>query len=58
MLPSLETLPGKEVLSDTLVSSSIWKFICIVLLLANLKNLPLVWHVSTFHLVLCVAGPA
>ena len=43
---SLETLPGKEALSDTLVSSSIWKLLCIVLILANFKNLPLVWHVS------------
>ena len=56
MLLSLETLPGKEVLSDTLVSSSIWKILCIVLLLANLKNLPLVWHVSTCCLVLFAAG--
>ena len=58
MLLSLEALPGKEVLSDTLVSSSIWKLLCIVLLLANLKNLPLVWHVSTCCLVLFAAGPA
>ena len=43
---SLETLPGKEVFSDTLVSSSVWKVLCIVLILANFKNLPLVWHVS------------
>lgn len=48
MMPfTLETLPGKEVLSDTLVPSSIWKLICIVLILVNFKNLPLIWHVST-----------
>ena len=43
---SLDNVPGKEVLSDTLVSSSVWKFLCIILILANFKNLPLVWHVS------------
>lgn len=43
---TLETLPGKEVLSDTLVPSSIWKLICIILILVNFKNLPLIWHVS------------
>jgi len=44
---TLETLPGKEVLSDSLVPSSIWKLICIILILVNFKNLPLIWHVST-----------
>lgn len=43
---SLETLPGKEVLADTLVPSSIWKFLCILLIIVNFKNLPLIWHVS------------
>jgi len=43
---TLETLPGKEILSDTLVPSSIWKLFCIVLILVNFKNLPLIWHVS------------
>ncbi|KAM0797218.1 hypothetical protein BDR22DRAFT_882274 [Usnea florida] len=49
-----------EVLSDTLVSSSIWKLLCIVLLLANLKNLPLVWHVrllNAFRFVLRCERP-
>ena len=44
---TLETLPGKEVLADTLVPSSIWKFLCILLIIVNFKNLPLIWHVST-----------
>ena len=43
---SLDNLPGKEVFSDTLVSSSIWKLLCIILIFVNLKTLPLVWHVS------------
>ena len=43
---SLDNLPGKEVFSDTLVSSSIWKLLCIILIFVNFKNLPLVWHVS------------
>ena len=47
MALALQTLPGKEVLSDTLVPSSIWKLVCIVLILVNFKNLPLIWHVST-----------
>ena len=55
---SLETLSGKEVLTDTLVSSSIWKLLCIVLILANLKNLPLVWHVSAFYSIVHIAAPA
>lgn len=55
---SMETLPGKEVLSDTLVSSSIWKLLCIVLILANLKNLPLVWHVSACSFIVLIAAPA
>ena len=44
---TLETLPGKEVLADTLVPSSMWKFLCILLIIVNFKNLPLIWHVST-----------
>ena len=48
---SLETLPGKEVLLDTMVSSSIWKLLCIILILANFKNLPLIWHVSTYYFI-------
>ena len=43
---TLDTLPGKEVLSDTLVPSSIWKLLCILLIVVNFKNLPLIWHVS------------
>lgn len=58
MTVSLETLPGKEVLSDTLVSSSIWKLLCIVLILANFKNLPLVWHVSACSFTFLIAAPA
>ena len=46
MPPSLDNLPGKEVFSDTLVSSSIWKLLCIILIFVNFKNLPFVWHVS------------
>ena len=48
---TLDTLPGKEVLSDTLVPSSIWKLLCILLIIVNFKNLPLIWHVSVliFH---------
>ena len=55
---SLETLPGKEVLSDTLVSSSIWKLLCIFLILVNIKTLPLVWHVSACSLISLFAAPA
>ena len=43
---SLDSIPAKEVLSETLVPSSIWKFLCILLIIVNFKNLPLVWHVS------------
>ena len=46
---TLEALPAKEVLTETLVPSSIWKFICILLILVNFKNIPLVWHVSIFQ---------
>ena len=52
MSPTLEAFPGKEVLTDTLVPSSIWKLICILLILLNIKNIPLVWHVrisKSFH---------
>lgn len=58
MAVSLETLPGKEVLSDTLVSSSIWKVLCIILILANLKNLPLVWHVRSCSFIPLIPAPA
>lgn len=53
---SLETLPGKEVLSDTLVSPSIWKLLCIGLILVNFKNLPLVWHVSACSCIFLLAA--
>ena len=58
MALSLEALPGKEVLSDTLISSSIWKLLCIILILVNLKNLPLVWHVSAYPFIPLVAALA
>ena len=45
---TLETLPAKGILTDTLVPSSIWKLICILLILVNFKNIPLVWHVCIF----------
>ncbi|MCJ1449900.1 hypothetical protein MMC28_000228 [Mycoblastus sanguinarius] len=46
---SLDSLPAKEVLSDTLVPSSIWKLLCIVLIIVNFKNLPLIWHVRLLN---------
>ena len=52
---TLETLPGKEVLADTLVPSSIWKFLCILLIIVNFKNLPLIWHVSAASSAVCLS---
>ncbi len=43
---SIESLPGKEILIDILVPSSIWKLLVVILIIINIKNLPLVWHVS------------
>lgn len=43
---TLESLPAKDVFINTFVPSSIWKLLCILLILVNFKNLPLVWHVS------------
>ena len=43
---TLDALPAKENFTETLVPSSIWKLICILLILLNFKNIPLVWHVS------------
>lgn len=54
---TLETLPGKEVLSDTLVPSSIWKLLCILLIIVNFKNLPLIWHVSIPNIQCSVLMP-
>ena len=54
----LETLPGNEVLSDTMISSSIWKLLCIILILANLKNLPFIWHVSADYFNSIDTAPA
>ena len=50
MALSMDNLPGKEIFADTLVSPSIWKLLCIILIFVNLKNLPLVWHVSAILL--------
>ena len=55
---SMDNLPGKELFSDTLVSSSIWKLLCIILILLNFKNLPLIWHVSGRFLILSNAALA
>lgn len=47
MAISIDTLPGKEIFTETYVPNSIWKLICIILIIINIKNVPLVWHVSS-----------
>lgn len=51
MYPSFDIPPTGESLSQSLSQaltlSTLWKFLFVILLLGNLKNLPLVWHVSS-----------
>ena len=44
--------PVTQSLSQALTLSTLWKLLFVLLLLGNLKNLPLVWHVSTSALVI------